>query len=135
MAQPEARLSRSIMAALRQRGAFVFKVWGSEHMMAGLPDIIGCYRGQFIAVETKMPGNTTSRRQDFVIDKIRRAGGRVVVAYSVREALEVLDGVVTPDTHPEALTGELRAPSERPALSRRMSLERLTERAIADLDS
>lgn len=127
MAQPEARLSRSIMAALRQRGAFVFKVWGSEHMMAGLPDIIGCYRGWFIAVETKMPGNTTSRRQDFVIDKIRKAGGRVVVAYSVSDALGMLDGVVTPDVRPEALTGELRVLSERPVSSRRTSFERLTD--------
>src|SRR5690349_8094333 len=114
MAQPEARLSRAIMAALRQRGAFVFKVWGSEHMMAGLPDILGCYRGRFIGVETKMPGNTTSRRQDYVISKIRQAGGRVVVAHSVSEALRVLDEVVTPDDGPEALTGDLRAPSKRP---------------------
>lgn len=114
MAQPEARLSRSIMAALKQRGAFVFKVWGSEHMMAGLPDIIGCYRGRFIAVETKMPGNTTSRRQDFVIAKIRAAGGQVVVAYSVAEALKVLDGEVTPGDTPQALTERLRAPSTRP---------------------
>jgi len=96
MAQPEARLSRKIMTALRERGAFVFKVWGSEHMMAGLPDIIGCYRGQFIAVETKMPGNTTSTRQDYVGDQMRRAGARVVVAYSVAQALEVLDGEKSP---------------------------------------
>jgi Holliday junction resolvase len=96
MSQPEARLSRKIMGALRERGAFVFKVWGSEHMMAGLPDIIGCYRGQFIAVETKMPGNTTSTRQDYVIGQMRQAGARVVVAHSVSEALEVLDGEKSP---------------------------------------
>lgn len=114
MAQPEARLSRAIMAALKARGAFVFKVWGSEHMMAGLPDIIGCYRGQFIAIETKMPGNTTSRRQDFVISKILAAGGRVVVAQSVSEALSVLDGEVTPGTPSGPRTDELRAMTGRP---------------------
>lgn len=109
MAQPEARLSRSIMAALKARGAFVFKIWGSEHMMAGLPDIIGCYRGRFIAVETKMPGNTTSKRQDYVITRLRAAGAHVVVAYSVAEALEVLDGEVTPDPLRGPSTDELRA--------------------------
>ena len=118
MAQPEARLSRDIMAALRRRGAFVFKVWGSEHMMAGLPDISGCYRGQFIGVETKMPGGKTSRIQDHVRGKLLRAGAHVMVAHSVSEALRVLDGEVTPVTPSQALTGELRAPSERPASRR-----------------
>lgn len=116
MSQPEARLSRSIMNALRQRGAFVFKIWGNEHMLVGLPDIIGCYRGRFIAVETKMPGGTTSRRQDYVIGKIRQAGGTVVVAQNVAEALRTLDGEHTPGDTPQALTGELRAlsaPSHR----------------------
>lgn len=118
MAQPEARLSRLIMAALRARGAFVFKVWGSDHMMAGLPDIIGCYRGRFIAVETKMPGGRLSTRQVYVITKLREAGARVVVAHSVSEAMQVLDGEVTPGTAHEALTGDLTAIAERPRARR-----------------
>ena len=40
MSQPEAKLSREIMKTLRLKGYFVFKVHGSEYMMAGLPDII-----------------------------------------------------------------------------------------------
>lgn len=68
----------------------MFKVHGSALMMAGLPDLIGVYHGRFIAVEVKMPGNTTSAIQDRVIDKIRKAGGRVVVAYNVDDALKVL---------------------------------------------
>lgn len=112
MAQPEARLSRSIMAALRQRGAFVFKIWGNEKMMAGLPDICGVYRGQFIAVETKMPGGKTSRRQDYVRSKLLEAGAHVIVAHSVSEALRVLDGECTPVTPSQALTDDLRASNE-----------------------
>lgn len=118
MAQPEARLSRQIMTALRARGAFVFKVWGNEHMLSGLPDIIGCHRGQFIAVETKMPGGKTSRIQDHVRGKLLRAGAHVIVAQSVAEALRVLDGEVTPATPSQALTDDLRAPSERPVTRR-----------------
>ncbi|WNN95763.1 VRR-Nuc domain protein [Gordonia phage Fribs8] len=90
MSQPEARLGRKIRAALEAEGAFMFKVHGSALMMAGLPDLIGVYHGRFIAVEVKMPGNTTSAIQDRVIDKIRKAGGRVVVAYNVDDALKVL---------------------------------------------
>lgn len=77
--------------------------------MSGVPDIIGCYRGRFIAVETKMPGNTTSRRQDFVIARLREAGAHVVVAQSVSEALRVLEGEVTPHPSRGPRTDELRA--------------------------
>lgn len=118
MSQPEARLSRNIMAALRQRGAFVFKVWGNEKMMAGLPDIIGVHRGQFIAVETKIPGNTISRVQGHVIRKLLDAGARVVIAYSVSDALRVLDPSYSPGDASQALTDALRASNERP-VSRR----------------
>lgn len=92
MAQPEAKLSRKIMTSLRSKGAFCFKVWGSEHMMAGLPDIIGCYRGHFFALETKMPSkrNNTSMKQDYIMSQIRQAGGVAQVVCGVDEALSLL---------------------------------------------
>ena len=90
MSQPEARLSRQIMAALRERGAFVWKNHGGPTMMSGLPDIAGVWHGKFIAIETKMPGNNPSAIQERRIAEIRAAGGRVVVAHSVAEALTVL---------------------------------------------
>lgn len=92
MTQPESKLSRSIMTAIRAEGHFCFKVHGSEHMMAGLPDIVVCARGLFIGLETKMPGKrtNTSARQDFVHDQIRGAGGKVYVVTSVDEALSIV---------------------------------------------
>jgi len=80
------------MNALRLEGAFVFKVWGSAHMMVGLPDLIGCYAGRFFAFETKMPDKrkNTSVKQDYVIDLIRRAGGIAQVVSSPEEALNIL---------------------------------------------
>lgn len=90
MSQPEARLGRQIRKALEERGAFMFKIHGGPTMMAGLPDLIGVWHGRFIAVEVKMPGNKPSKIQERVMDRIRTAGGRVVVAYSVADALEVL---------------------------------------------
>lgn len=90
MSQPEARLSRLIMKALKKQGAWVFKVHGSEYQPAGIPDILGCYRGRLIGVESKMPGNSTSAIQDYRIKQIEQAGGHVVVAYSVDDALKLL---------------------------------------------
>ncbi|AWY05224.1 holliday junction resolvase [Gordonia phage Margaret] len=90
MSQPEARLARAIRLELTQRGVFVFKVHGSATMMAGLPDLIGCAKGRFIAIECKMPGNKPTKIQELIHSKIEAAGGRVIVAYSVKDALKVL---------------------------------------------
>ena len=92
MAQRESRLSRDIMSQLRLQGAFCFKVWGSEHMMAGLPDIIGCYRGRFFALETKLPEKRTNTSivQERIMEKIRRAGGLAQVVCTIPEAVEAV---------------------------------------------
>lgn len=96
MSQPESRLSRKIMEWLRAQGAFVWKNHGGPTMMAGLPDITGVYHGQFIAVETKMPGQQPTVIQRHRHDRIRQAGGLVVVAHSVEEVAGWFEAVVKP---------------------------------------
>lgn len=96
MAQRESRLSKRIADVLREHyglDLFIFKVWGSEHMMAGLPDLIGCVQGLFFALEVKHPETrgATSARQEFVHGQIRRAGGICTVVTTPSEALEVID--------------------------------------------
>lgn len=92
MTQRESRRSRKIMNELRYHGAFCFKVWGSEHMMAGLPDIIGCYKGRFFAFEVKEPEkrSNVSERQKYVMGLITKAGGLTAVICTHLEALELL---------------------------------------------
>jgi hypothetical protein len=92
MSQRESRLSRQIQKALKDefgRDLFIFKVHGGPLMMAGLPDLIGCYRGLFFALETKMPGGTVSVIQQHVHTKLRRAGARIDVPQSVADALNM----------------------------------------------
>lgn len=93
MSQPESKLSRKIMDAIRAKGYFAFKVHGSEFMMAGLPDIIVCADGRFIGLETKLPSTrkNVSPRQSLVHSQIQNAGGVAVVVCSPAEALEVLE--------------------------------------------
>lgn len=96
MSQPESKLSRDIMRALRTRGAFVWKNHGGPTMMSGLPDIAGVYRGYFLAIETKMPdGGDPSAIQRLRHNQIREAGGIVKVARSVTDALTVLARIDT----------------------------------------
>lgn len=91
--QPEARLSRKIMDAWRKRGAWCMKIHGSEYQMSGVPDIGGSYRGRSVWCETKMPGNKPSKIQEHRIKELRAAGAFVVVAYSVDQAMKLLDEV------------------------------------------
>jgi hypothetical protein len=101
--QPESRLSRQIMDALRSRGAFVWKNHGGPTMMAGLPDIAGSYLGRFIAIETKMPGGgQPTPVQRLRAEQIRAAGGAVLSpCRSVAEAVAWLATLTPPTTHPE----------------------------------
>lgn len=80
------------MKALEKRGAFCFKVHGGPWMMSGLPDIICCFRGQYVALETKMPeGAGPTDIQKLVHGMIDRAGGEVHVVRSVKQAENILD--------------------------------------------
>ena len=88
--QPESKLSARISKEFAARGVWSFKVHGSEYQPAGIPDIVGVYQGLFIACESKMPDGHLSEIQKFRISRIRNAGGLVVVAYSVADALQML---------------------------------------------
>lgn len=93
MSQKESKRSRVIMSTLRAQGWFCFKVHGNEYTMAGLPDIIVCAKGVFVALETKEPdkANNTSVRQDLVHGQITAAGGVVSVATTPAQAVLVVE--------------------------------------------
>ena len=98
VAQPESKLSRAIMAALRNRGIWCFKVHGGPMTMAGVPDIIACVPvrspvavGIFVGFETKTPtGGNPSPIQHHQHDKIRAACGHVFVPRSVEDAIAAI---------------------------------------------
>lgn len=90
MAQPEALLSRAIIRSVLARGGYAWKVHGSKFQQAGIPDISIVWHGLSLWVETKMPGNTPSPIQLLIHERIRAAGGHVLVAYSVKEVDEWL---------------------------------------------
>lgn len=94
--QPESRIVRRILNHIKDLDdAFAFKVHGSRYMMVGLPDIIVCLAGGFVALEVKVPEerDETSPRQEYVIGLIRQAGGIAEVVCSVDEARSLLNYV------------------------------------------
>lgn len=91
--QGESKISRAILTAIRKEGAFAFKVHGGPMMLVGLPDIIACVDGRFVAIETKTPEKrkNVSAAQARIHELIRRAGGVAVVVCGPSEALGIIN--------------------------------------------
>ncbi len=62
-----------------------FKVHGHGMQKPGVPDLVICYKGIFIAPEVKVPGNGPSRIQTHVMGEIDAARGITGCVYSVEE--------------------------------------------------
>lgn len=90
----ESNLRTAIVKELRRYSGEWFVIWQDGHQEKGLPDILGVYQGKFYALEVKRPGqlHTLSKKQAYMLEKIKRAGGRATVVTSVREALDFVFG-------------------------------------------
>ncbi|HEX8773277.1 MAG TPA: VRR-NUC domain-containing protein [Pyrinomonadaceae bacterium] len=60
---------------------------------AGTPDRLACYRGRFIAIEVKKPGEEPSLEQLEKHVEIRRNGGIVIVAESVDDVIKAIGSI------------------------------------------
>jgi len=60
---------------------------------SGLPDIVGCWRGRFFAVECKAPGKlgNATALQNREMEMIRRAGGVAFVYDGTMSDMELMD--------------------------------------------
>lgn len=70
---------------------FYWKEHGGQYGTAGIPDMIVCYRGRFIAFECKVGNNQATVLQAVTIRKIIKAGGYALVIRSVDEAKQVIE--------------------------------------------
>jgi len=90
----ESRVTRDIKAYLKSRGVWCFKVAGGPMQQRGVPDIICCVNGSFVALEVKRPGHSRlTDLQALTIERIREAGGVAEVVTSVAEAAAVIEEV------------------------------------------
>lgn len=55
-------------------------------------DLVCCWRGQFVAIEVKHPGEDADPYQAWELRQIKAAGGRAIVVTSVEEVKGVLGG-------------------------------------------
>ena len=69
---------------------FSWKEHGGQYGTAGIPDIIVCYRGRFVAFEVKTEKGKLTVLQAITIKRIQNAGGIAAVVRSVEDAKAVL---------------------------------------------
>jgi hypothetical protein len=72
------------------------RFWAVKHpatFRRGVPDIVCCYRGQFIGLEVKRSGQKPAELQAATLELIRAAAGRAEVVHNIDDVHEILLGV------------------------------------------
>jgi hypothetical protein len=89
----ESDLQKKIVKALNEiPHTFAVKIHGGPYQVMGLPDIIGCYWGEFFGLEVKLPGKerTITKIQERKLKQIIEADGIAGVVTSVDQALRLI---------------------------------------------
>ena len=90
---PEAKVKASVTKILKEFGAYYFSPMTGGFGRSGVPDIIACYRGFFLAIECKAGKNKPTALQEREMGKVNAAGGMAILineinVHVVRATLE-----------------------------------------------
>lgn len=90
---PEGKVKKQVRDYLRKKDIWFYQPVQNGMGQVGIPDFICCYKGQFIAIETKAPGKlgNVTPNQERVINEIREHGGLALVVDSIDSLQVVLD--------------------------------------------
>ena len=79
-ATPESKVKASVRKLLDTLNIYHFMPPANGFGRAGIPDIVGCMDGHFIAIECKAGKGTTTALQDRELNAILNHGGTVFIA-------------------------------------------------------
>lgn len=87
-------LEKDIVAAIMRHlktvpDCFAWKTHGGIYGTAGIPDIVCCYKGFFLAFEVKTPSGRLTKLQESTIEKIKAAKGEAFKVTSVEETKDI----------------------------------------------
>lgn len=87
----EKDIQHRIIKFLKSIGAYVIKTILSNRN--GIPDIIVCYKGKFLAFEVKDLKGKITPLQEYNIKLINESGGNAYIVRSVEEVKRILDAI------------------------------------------
>lgn len=76
---PEAKVKKKVVDVLKKNGAYYFFPATGGYGRSGVPDVVCCYRGVFVAIECKAGSNKPTPLQQAEMGKIKQAQGFVLV--------------------------------------------------------
>jgi len=71
----EKQFQNNVIEFLKSQNIYHIKIWGGGYQKAGIPDLICCIRGKFMALELKTEKGTPTVLQKYNLFKIQEAGG------------------------------------------------------------
>lgn len=90
----EKEITNKILKYLKSQDyCFSFKEHGGRFGTAGIPDIICCFNGRFVAFEVKTAIGKLSKLQEVTIQKIKDAKGEAFKVTSLDEVKTILENL------------------------------------------
>lgn len=89
----EKEITKSIRDYLNLRGIFHWKQWQGLGSPPGIADILGMYRGRFLAIEVKTERGRLSEKQAIFLNRINEQNGIAFIARSVADVRDHLYSV------------------------------------------
>lgn len=71
----EKTLENKIKNYIKIQGGWVVKFFANGYTRRGIPDLLICFKGRFIAIEVKSSGGRLSPLQKNELEEIKKAGG------------------------------------------------------------
>ena len=100
---PEGKVKEKIKAYLKEVGAWYYMPVQNGMGVVGIPDLVCCYKGYFVGIETKAPKKkptTKAQRwkkatanQQRRLTEIRDAGGYAIVADDLQQAKDLIEEI------------------------------------------
>ena len=72
---PEAKVKAAVRKILNEYEAWCCTPMGTGYGRSGVPDILACYLGVFVAIECKAGDNKPTALQVRELERIKKAGG------------------------------------------------------------
>ena len=89
MSRPHYNLCRRILNYLNSLSESDFEI-SPPNSPSGKPDVTGCLSGHYWAIEVKIGKDKPSRIQNYKMERLRKAGAMVIVAWNLQDIKETV---------------------------------------------
>lgn len=81
----ETNFKNKVIQFIRKQYPNAWMYKAADRFTSGIPDLFLCKEGRFYAIELKVNRNKPTKIQQYVLNKIKSAGGQAAVCRSVDE--------------------------------------------------